>query len=119
MDYKTFYPWAPLNLLDETSSYTSPEFIVTLRKSGCHFDKEDNRVRVVLCREDELVCCDESSDPEGPFYFFYATVLKKKSPFAPPLTIFEKELLTELNVVPAQLHPNRWTFISVFSILCS
>jgi len=28
-----------------------------------------------------------------------------------PLTIFEKELLTELNVAPAQLHPNSWAFI--------
>jgi len=36
-----------------------------------------------------------------------------------PLSIFEKELLTELNVAPAQLHPNIWAFIRAFIILCS
>ena len=36
-----------------------------------------------------------------------------------PLSIFEKELLTELNVVPAQLHPNNWPFIRAFIILYS
>ena len=36
-----------------------------------------------------------------------------------PLSIFEKELLTELNVAPAQLHPNNWAFVRAFTILCS
>jgi len=63
MDYKTLYPWAPSNNLDETSFYTSHEHIVTLRKNDCHFGKEDDRLKIVPCREDELVCCDESSDP--------------------------------------------------------
>ena len=35
-----------------------------------------------------------------------------------PLSVFEKELLTELNVAPAQLHPNSCAFVCVFSILC-
>jgi len=35
------------------------------------------------------------------------------------LSIFEKELLTKLNVTPAQLHPNSWAFIRAFIILCS
>jgi len=75
MDYKTVYLWAPQNLLDETSSYTSRETVVALRKSGCHFGKEHDRfVRIIPCREDEPVCCDESSDLDGPLCFFYATV---------------------------------------------
>ena len=74
MDYKILYRWAPQNLLDETSSYTSHELIVTLRKNGCHFGKEDDKLRIVPCREDEPVCCDESSDLDGPLCFFYATV---------------------------------------------
>ena len=35
------------------------------------------------------------------------------------LTSFERELLTEVNVAPAQLHPNSWAFVRAFSILCN
>jgi len=33
------------------------------------------------------------------------------------LSVFEKVLLTEINVAPAQLHPNSWAFVCAFSIL--
>jgi len=36
-----------------------------------------------------------------------------------PFTSFERELLTEVNVAPAQLHPNNWAFIKAFGILFS
>ena len=112
------YPWAPKTLLDETSFYTSSERVVTLRKSGCHFGKAHDRfVRIAACREDKPVCCDESSNPEGPFCFFYATIFKKVL-LRFPLSIFEKDLLTKLNVVSAQLHPNNWAFIRAFTFLC-
>jgi len=64
------------------------------------------------------VCCDESLDLEGPFCFFYAVVFKKVL-LCLPLSVFEKELLTELNVAPAHLHPNSWAFVHAFTILCS
>jgi len=90
MDYHTMYPWAPKNLLDETSFYTSRERVVTLRKSGCHFGKAHDRFVIILARkEDEPVCCDESSDPEGPFCFFY-TIVFKKVLLRLPLSNFEK-----------------------------
>jgi len=82
------YPWAPRILLDETSSYTSRESVVALRKSGCHFGKEHDRfLRITPCREDEPVCCDESSNPVGPLCYFYVTIFKK-GPFAPPVIYF-------------------------------
>jgi len=34
-----------------------------------------------------------------------------------PFTAFERELLTEINIAPAQLHPNSWAFIRAFEIL--
>jgi len=34
-----------------------------------------------------------------------------------PFSGFERELLTEINVTPAQLHPNSWAFVSAFGIL--
>jgi len=35
-----------------------------------------------------------------------------------PFSRFESELLTEINVAPAQLHPNGWAFVKAFDILC-
>jgi len=35
-----------------------------------------------------------------------------------PFSRFERELLTEINVAPAQLHPNGWAFVKAFEILC-
>ena len=36
-----------------------------------------------------------------------------------PFTSFERELLTQVNVAPAQLYPNSWAFIKAFGILFS
>ena len=123
MDYKTLYPWAPSNLLEETSEFTMREKIVLYRKSEhpkkiCLFGKEDDRfVKVLSCKVDEPVCCDKSSDPEGPFCFFYCIVFKKLL-LQLPLYNFERALLTEINITPTQLHPNSWAFFRGFSILC-
>jgi len=89
------------------------------RPKKCILGRENDRgLRVVQCREDEPVCCDEFSDPNGPFCYFYTTVLKKVL-LRLPLYNFAKELLTEINVAPAQLHPNSWAFVQGFSILCT
>jgi len=85
----------------------------------CIFGREHDRaLKLVPCREDEPVCCDESSDPDGPFCYFYAIFFKKVL-LRLPLFNFEKELLTKVNVAIAQLHPNSWAFIRGFSILCA
>jgi len=117
MDYKSLYPWEPPNLLTETSSFTFHEKIVTLRKSKCHFDKEDDWIFLDPCVVDDLICCDEAISPNKPFCYFYVTVFKRVL-LRLPLSVFEKELLTELNVAPTQLHPNSWAFVRAFSILC-
>jgi len=123
MDYKTMYPWAPSPLLEETSEFTTCEKIVLYRKSEhpkkkCLFGREDDKfVKVVPCMVDELVCCDEASDPDGPFCFFYSIVLKKLL-LRLPVYSFKRAFLTEINTAPAQLHPNSWAFVRGFSILC-
>jgi len=60
MDYRTMYPWAPENLLEETSIYTSSEQIVLYMKSErpkkCILGREnDSGLKLVPCEEDELV----------------------------------------------------------------
>ena len=51
------------------------------------------------------------------FTFVYVTLFERLG-FRLPFNDFEKSLLTVLNVVPAQLHPNSWAFIRAFHILC-
>jgi len=98
--------------------YISREKIWDLRESCCLSKNNENLVRVVACELDEPICKDESCDCSGPFCFFYDTVFIKLCLYL-PLTVFEKEILTELNVSPAQLHPNSWAFIRAFVIFCS
>jgi len=122
-NYKTLYPWAFSDLLEKTSEFTTSESIVLYRKSeSSHkshiFGREhDKFVRVVPCKVNEPVCCDESSNSEGPFCFIYSTIFKKILLHL-PFVSFERAFLTEINVAPAQLHPNSWAFVRAFSILC-
>ena len=60
---------------------------------------------------------DDRSNNGEAFFFFYQTVFKRIG-LCLPFSGFERELLTEINVAPAQLHPNSWAFIKVFGILC-
>ena len=50
--------------------------------------------------------------------FIYTTFFKKVK-LRLPFTRFERELLTELNIAPAQLHPNSWAFVRAFQIICA
>jgi len=82
MDYQALYPWAPQSLLEEVSTNTSRDQIVALRKEKCQhkyrFGREsDIALRIIPCREDELVCCDESLDLEGSSLLFLCHCLEK------------------------------------------
>jgi len=123
-NYKTMYPWASNELLTETSTLTliadwrvhldsEPEF------KGRAFGREsDAYISVHPCAEGEPVCVDNRANEGEPFFFFYQTVFKRITQRL-PFTSFERELLTEVNVAPAQLHPNSWAFVRAFSILCN
>jgi len=61
------------------------------------------------------VCVDDKGNTGGLFCFIYTTLFKKvKLRF--PFTCFERELLTELDIAAAQLHPNSWA--RAFQIMC-
>ena len=64
----------------------------------------------------ELVCVNDRSNGGKPFFLLYQTVFNRAG-LRLPFTAFERELLTEINVAPAQLHPNSWAFIRAFEIL--
>jgi len=123
-NYKIMYPWASAELLVETSSLTSiadwrahldsePEFL------GRAFGREsDAYISVHPCVEGEPVCIDNHANEGEPLFFFYQTVFKRIRQHL-LFSSFERELLTEVKVTPAQLHPNSWAFVRAFFILCN
>ncbi|KAK7332477.1 hypothetical protein VNO80_29229 [Phaseolus coccineus] len=124
IDYRALYPWASEDLLAETSKLTSCEDLRKHRDDeneikGRVFGREtDAYVSVRPSTVNEPVCADDRCNDGEPFFFFYATIFKRVK-VRLPFTGFERALLTELNVAPAQLHPNSWAFIRAFSILCN
>ena len=73
---------------------------------------------VLPCPADLPVCADDKVSADGPFYFVYTTLFKKVR-LRFPFTRFERELLTELNIAAAQLHPNSWAFVRAFQVMCA
>jgi len=88
-------------------------------QSELSFHKEhDSKVAVLPCLSDEPVCVDDKANNGELFCFIYSTIFRKVKRRL-PFTRFERELLTELDTAPAQLHPNSWAFIRAYQILCS
>jgi len=111
------YPWANLTLLKETSSVNSALAVLRLKKGdqpNLSFHKEhDDKLVVLSCPPDVPICADDKGNNGELFCFVYTTLLKKvKLRF--PFTRFERELLTELDITAAQLHPNSWAFVRAF-----
>ena len=121
-DYKRLYPWASATLLGETSSVNSDRDILRLKKGDQDhpsFNKEhDDKVSVRPCPPGEPICTDNQGSDDAPFCFVYTTMFKKvKLRF--PFTRFERELLTELDIALAKLHPNSWAFVRAYQIICA
>ena len=70
------------------------------------------------CLPGEPICADDKGNNGELFCFIYTTLFKKVK-LRLRSTHFERELLTELNIAPAQLHPNSWAFVRAFQILCA
>ena len=106
-------------LLKETSSINTTLGVHRLRKgdqSDLSFHKEHD-IRLP-CHPDEPICADDKASNDELFCFLYATFFKKVK-LRLPFTRFERELLTELDIAPAQLHPNSWAFVRAFQIMCA
>ena len=120
--YKGEYEWAPDELLDECSLLNSVEDVEahrgdpTLYNFNAFHKSHDSQVLVSRVRPGMPVCTDSRDTGGCPFFFLYQMVLKRVG-LRLPLTSFEKELLTEINTAPAQLHPNSWAFVRGFQIL--
>jgi len=115
--YDHQYSWAPMNLKREYTGLGTEKRIREFRsrQALCRSDEKD--VIVGYCELDEPVCRDGTLPPQQRFTFVYVTIFERLG-FRLPFNDFEKEILTLLNVAPAQLHPNSWAFVRAFRILC-
>jgi len=122
VNYKSQYPWASDELLAETSTLTSLSDWrahvgdSSVYKFSAFARRHDAYISVRPCTPGEPVYVDDQSNSGEAFFFFYQTVFKRIC-LRLPFSGFERELLTEINVAPAQLHPNSWAFIKAFGIL--
>jgi len=111
VNYKALYPWALDELLDECSSLTSlKDWRDHVGEPGAYqgsvfAKRHDIYIVVRPCTPGEPVCVDERSNNGEAFFFLYQPVFKCIG-LCLPFSGFERELLTEINVAPAQLHPN-------------
>ena len=121
--YKALYSWASDELLNECTKLTTVEDIenhlgdLRLYNFNSFCKTHDSHISIRHGTPGELVFVDERSNGGKPFFFLYQVVFKRIG-LRLPFTSFERELLTEVNVAPAQLHPNGWAFVRAFQILC-
>ena len=78
--------------------------------------RHDDDIVVLPCSMGEPVCGDERSNSGVPFFYFYQVVFNGVG-VRLPFSRVERELLTEINIAPAQLYPNSWAFVKAFGIL--
>jgi len=109
-------------LLAETSTQLPDDHLTNLLSSDadeptCALDRQDDsHLGVCIPPRGMPICVDDRATNGVPFTFIYSAIFKRLR-LRLPFTFFKKDLLTELNVAPCQLHPNAWAFIRVFEIL--
>jgi len=116
--YDSQYPWASLSLKRECTNLCTTKRIKAFRDGQALCKDDEKDVIEGICELDEPVCRDGTLPPVQRFTFVYATLFERLG-FRLPFSEFEKDLLTMLNVAPAQLHPNSWGFVRAFQILCA
>ena len=123
VNYRDLYSWAPVELLDECSSLVSTKAWRDHIGEPSTYDhrafgkRHDDDIAVLPCTLGEPVCGDERANNGVPFFYFYQVVFKRIG-MRFPFSRFERELLTKINIAPAQLHPNAWAFVKAFGVLC-
>jgi len=118
INYRAHYPWASDELLAECLTLTTVEDMENhmgdprAYNFNAFSSRHESHISVRHCTPGEPVCVDDRSNGGKPFFFLYQTVFKRTG-LRLPFSSFKRELLTEINVAPAQLHPNSWAFIRV------
>jgi len=122
VNHRNLYAWASDELLDECSSLVSTKARRDHVGDPSTYDhrafakRHDDDIVVLPCTLGEPMCGDERANNGVPLFYFYQVVFKCVG-VRLPFSRFERELLTEINVAPAQLYPNSWAFVKAFDIL--
>jgi len=122
VNHKDFYTWASDELLDECSSLVSTKAWRDHVRDPSTYDhraftkRHDDDIAVLPSTLGGPVCGDERANNGVPFFYFYQVVFQCVG-VRLPFSRFERELLTEINIAPAQLYPNNWAFVKTFDIL--
>lgn len=113
------YEWAP----HEVKNYL-PYFISTasIRHLLQRLDilgnlRDVDDYTFVVCRSNERACHGREGYPDD-FFYVYITLFRDLG-IRLPFSEFQMGVLRELNICPAQLHPNGWAFMQAFSVLCT
>nr|KYP53103.1 hypothetical protein KK1_024924 [Cajanus cajan] len=73
-------------------------------------------IRLEPCQPDERIYMGGISNP--PFFYMYQCFFRDLG-VCLPFTQFKCDFLTFVNVAACQLHPNSWSFLRAFQVLCS
>ncbi|MCH99581.1 hypothetical protein A2U01_0020595 [Trifolium medium] len=102
-----------------TSVFVTPESISMFRKGrllGSGMDEAEIIVEAVADNKPITLVRPQGSTPTT--FYMYISLFTHLGVLL-PFTSFECEVLRFANVAPSQLHPNSWSFVRAFEILCS
>ncbi|KOM41235.1 hypothetical protein LR48_Vigan04g143300 [Vigna angularis] len=112
------YDWVPHDVSLFASEYGTKKAL-TWRIGRLYIvrDVEDSRlVQAGVSLRNEQVYHGKGSSPDD-FFFMYANFFDQLC-IRVPFTRFQMVVLREMNVAPAQLHPNSWAVFQVFLAMC-
>ncbi|KAJ1384008.1 hypothetical protein SESBI_42912 [Sesbania bispinosa] len=112
------YDWVHPEVLEKATEYLTSESVQNFRED---YDIGNPRIEksiiVEPCLPDDFVCHNKKSINDPDLIFWYDTLTSKLG-VTLPISQFESSVLRSLNVAPTQLHPNSWTFVRAFIIIC-
>ncbi|MCH79616.1 zinc finger protein [Trifolium medium] len=102
--------------METPSRFTTTESIRYFREvNKLYSDEDESQIIVEPMGEEELVTTVNGEEPH--YFYMYDDVIRTFNLWF-PFTGFEDTVLRILNIAPSQLHPNSWTFVKAFEIVC-
>lgn len=112
------YEWVHQDVIGVFSDYQTTTPITELRSQiKLSTPAHEQQFICYPCSNFDCVCM-RASEEEFPFVFLYNTKFKELR-LTLSFSSFQCFVLSTLNVVPSQLHPNSWAFIRAFEVLCT
>ncbi|KOM26347.1 hypothetical protein LR48_Vigan252s005900 [Vigna angularis] len=113
------YGWAPHEVGLYAPYYVTSASLEYLanRVSIVSTARDAGSILLTMCRSNERACHGQEGHNTDIFYV-YSTLFRDMG-IRLPFTDFQSSVLRALNVAPTQLHPNRWSYIQAFVVVCT